>query len=86
MRQETGAQGEAEDFPAYPSHYRPRTRAGRIALVAFLTLLALTQPPFVGLANRIEPWLFGLPFLYTYLLLLYTGSIVVLIWSFRRGL
>ncbi len=68
------------------SHYRPRSCDGWIFVIAFVALLALTQPPFVhGWANRIEPWLFGLPFLYAYLLVLYVALIVILIRAYRRG-
>ena len=56
-------------------------------MILFVGLFALTQPPFVHtLANRIEPWVFGLPFLYTYLLVIYFALIAVLIWAVRRGL
>jgi len=47
--------------------------------------MALSQPPLVhGLANRIEPWVFGMPFLFTYLLTVYTVTIAVLIWTMKR--
>lgn len=70
-----------------PSHYRPRTREGWIAVVAFLGLLALAQPPIVHrFANRIEPWVLGLPFLYAYLLIVYLAMIGVLFWVQRRRL
>lgn len=79
----TGSNG----YPVYRSHYRPRSRSGWLAVVAFLILLVLTQPPVVhGWANRIEPWLLGLPFLYAYLLVIYSALIAVLIWAYRRGL
>ena len=78
---------ERGDYPDYPSHYRPRTRRGWIAVISFLGLFALTQPPFVhGLANRIEPWIFGVPFLYFYLLALYVAMIAVLFWAHWKGL
>jgi len=74
------------DYPAYRSHYRPRTRDGWIAVVLFLALFALTQPPFVHvLANRITPWVLGFPFLYAYLLVIYFALIAVLIWAQLRG-
>ena len=74
------------DYPLYRSHYRPRTRDGWIAVVLFLTLFAFTQPPFVhGVANRIAPWILGLPFLYIYLLVIYFALIAVLIWAQWRG-
>ena len=78
---------ETDEYPVYPSHYRPRTTLGRIAVVLFLGLFALTQPPFVhGVANRIEPWIVGFPFLYFYLLALYTALIAVLFWMHWKGL
>ncbi len=74
------------DYPEYRCHYRPRTRDGWIAVVLFVALFALTQPPFVHvLANRIAPWVLGLPFLYAYLLVIYFALIAVLIWAQRRG-
>lgn len=70
-----------------PSHYRPRTRRGWITLATFLGLLILAEPPVVhAVANRITPWVAGLPFLYAYLLALYLGMIAVLIWACARGL
>ena len=71
----------------FRSHLLPRTREGWIAVFLFLGLFALVEPPFVhSFANRIEPWLFGFPFLYTYLLVLYVALIGVLIWALRRRL
>lgn len=71
----------------FRSHLLPRTRDGWVAVLLFLGLFALVEPPFVhGVANRIEPWLLGFPFLYTYLLLIYTVLIGVLIWALRRRL
>ena len=78
---------ERSKHPRQRSHYLPRTWAGRIAVALFLALFALTQPPFVyELANRVEPWILGTPFLYAYLLVLYCALILVLIWAYRRGL
>lgn len=69
------------------SHFWPRTKAGWLAVVTFLALFALTQPPLLYiLANRINPWVLGLPFLYVYLLALYVLLIVVLVWALRRDL
>ena len=68
-------------------HYLPRTKEGRWAVVGFLFLFAFTQPPLVfWLANRTEPWIGGVPFLYAYLLVLYFALIAVLLWARRRGL
>lgn len=78
--------GPGESYPRYRSHFLPRTRNGWIAVVAFGALFALTQPPILYLAaNRITPWVLGLPFLYAYLLLIYSALIAVLLWAQRRG-
>lgn len=70
-----------------PSHYRPRTREGRVAVVLFVLLLLLAEPPVVhGLANRIEPWILGVPFLYFYLFVVYVALVGVLLWALRKGL
>ncbi len=77
---------ERDSYPNFRSHFLPRSRQGWIAVTSFLGLFILTQPPFVYIvANRIEPWIFGFPFLYTYLLILYVAMIGVLIWAQRRG-
>lgn len=74
-------------YPGYRSHFFPRTRNGRIAVTSFCGLFALTQPPMVFIfANRIEPWVLGLPFLYAYLLILYCALIGVLLWARHKGL
>ncbi len=74
-----------DSYPEYRSHYRPRTRHGWTAVILFVALFALTQPPFVSsLANRIEPTILGMPFLYVYLLVIYVALIGVLIWARRR--
>jgi hypothetical protein len=71
----------------YRSHLLPRTRDGWVALLLFLGLFVLVEPPFVdGVANRIEPWLLGFPFLYTYLLVIYSALIGVLVWALIRRL
>jgi hypothetical protein len=72
--------------PGPPSHYLPRTREGWIGVVLFILLFALAEPPIVNtLANRLEPWVLGVPFLYAYLLVVYLALIGVLIWVVRRG-
>jgi hypothetical protein len=71
----------------YPSHLIPRTKAGWAAVLAFLGLFALAEPPLVFLVgNRIKPWVLGFPFLYTYLLIVYVALIGVLIWAQGRRL
>lgn len=76
-----------EATPIRRSHYRPRSRAGWIAVFLFLGLMALAQPPFVHrVVNRIEPWVLGLPFLYAWLLGIYIAMIGVLLWVQRREL
>jgi hypothetical protein len=49
--------------------------------------MCLAEPPLVtSWANRVEPWILGMPFLYAYLLFVYLALIGVLLWSQRRGL
>jgi hypothetical protein len=72
-------------IPPIRSHWLPRSATGRTAAALFLLLFALGEPPMVhGLANRVEPWIVGVPFLYAYLLFVYLGLIAVLIWAARR--
>ena len=69
------------------SRFWPRTRDGRIAVVAFVALIMLAMPPVTHtVLNRIEPTFLGLPFLYISLLVVYVALIGVLIWAYRRGL
>jgi len=68
------------------SHFLPRTREGRIAVIAFVALFALAMPPVTHtLLNRAEPWIAGVPFFFAALLVVYVALIGVLIWTFRRG-
>lgn len=72
--------------PQRRSHWWPRTRRGRIAVVGFLGILALAQPPIVfAFANRIEPWVFGVPFLYAYLTIVYAAlcGLLLVVWRWR---
>ena len=72
---------------SYRSHLFPRTRSGWWSVLSFLFLFALTQPPFVSRpANRIEPLILGLPFLYVWLLVIYGLLIAVLVRALRKGL
>lgn len=82
------ASGERrEDRAPVRSHLLPRSGGGRVATGLFLVLMALAQPPVVhGLADRIEPWVLGMPFLFGYLLAVYVAMIAVLLWTMRRGL
>jgi len=48
--------------------------------------LALAQPPVVLVFdNRIEPWVFGMPFLYAYLTTVYAVlcGLLVMVWRWR---
>ena len=68
------------------SHFIPRTRDGWIATISFVVLFLFAMPPVTHtVLNRVDPWLFGLPFFYAVLLLIYIALIGVLIWTHRRG-
>ena len=69
------------------SRFWPRTRDGRIAVVAFVALFMLAMPPVTHtVLNRIEPTVLGLPFFYVALFVVYSVLIGVLIWAYRQGL
>ncbi len=73
-----------DEYPTFRTHLRPRTRKGWVATITFLVVFAFCQPPLVFvLGNRIEPRVFGAPFLWGYLLLIYCVLIGVLIWTER---
>jgi hypothetical protein len=75
-----------DDRPTYRSHYRPRTRDGWVATIAFLALFVLCMPPVTHMVlNRTEPWILGFPFFYAALFFVYTALISVLVWALRRG-
>ncbi|MFQ5744975.1 MAG: hypothetical protein ACE5HV_15520 [Acidobacteriota bacterium] len=74
------------EYLSFRSHFRPRSRAGWSVVLAFLALLLLAEWPVLPLANRIEPTMFGLPFLFTYLLLVYLAMIGLLIIAALRKL
>lgn len=74
-------------MPVKQSHFLPRSREGWIGVVAFVGLMLLAQPPIVfAVANRVEPWILGMPFLYAWLLGVYVAMIGVLLWVQRRRL
>ncbi|MDE2772752.1 MAG: hypothetical protein OXI46_03465 [Gemmatimonadota bacterium] len=73
--------------PDPPRILWPRTRNGRIAVVAFVALFMLAMPPVTHTAlNRIEPIVLGIPFFYVALFVVYSLLIGVLIWAYRQGL
>ena len=78
---------DKRQYPTFRSHFIPRSTSGRRASILFLLLFALAEPPFVfTFANRIEPTLFGAPFLYWYLLIIYLALIGILGWIYKRGI
>jgi len=72
---------------SFRSHYLPRSRTGWIAVLAFLGLMALAQPPIVFWVDTHlgSGWVLGMPFLYVYLGAVYFALIGVLLWAVRRG-
>ena len=39
-----------------------------------------------GVVDRVEPWILGTPFLFAYLLVVYSAAIGVLVWAMRKRL
>lgn len=67
------------------SHLRPRTRDGRIAVVAFVALFLLSMPPFTHvLWDRPDQWIGGWPSFFVVLFLIYSAAIGVLVWTLRK--
>ena len=74
------------DEPARRSHFLPRTRHGRGAVLAFLALFVLAMPPVTHLLlDRTDPWIAGVPFFFAALFVVYSALIGVLAWAYRRG-
>jgi hypothetical protein len=74
------------DDPTRRSHFLPRTRHGRVAVLAFLALFVLAMPPVTHVVlNRTDPWIAGVPFFLAALLAVYVALIGVLVWAYRRG-
>jgi len=73
--------------PSANRAFLPRTRTGRSALLLILALFLLAEPPVVYVAaNRIRPWVLGMPFLFAWLLFVYAALLVILVWARRQGL
>jgi hypothetical protein len=69
-----------QNRPYFRSHYLPRTAKGKAVVILLFVILALGQPPIITTwANRIEPTVISLPFLYVYLFGIYVVLVVVLI-------
>lgn len=69
----------------FRSHLWPRTAEGRRLAMTYVVATLLAQPPIVLLANRIEPRVASMPFLYVWLGLAYTAMIAILWRAWRRG-
>ncbi len=55
-------------------------KSSRFLIALFLVLFAASQPPIVhGIIAHVDTWVLGVPFLYAYLLVVYTAQIAVLI-------
>lgn len=70
---------------SFKSHLIPRTRRGKFVTLAILCLYLLIQWPILRFANRIQPLILGLPFLYFYLLVIYVGIIAIMVYAAKKG-
>jgi hypothetical protein len=72
--------------PRPTTHLIPRTAEGWIATIAFVGIFLLAMPPVSHwFLDRPESWVFGVPFFFFALLVIYTTLIGVLIWAYRKG-
>ncbi len=78
--------GDRSRYESFPSHLIPRTRLGRRVVGLYIVLFLCAQWPIVALANRDEPTVFGLPFLFVFLAVVYAAKILLLIYAARRQL
>ncbi len=78
--------GDQSRYREFRSHYLPRTPSGRFTVAFYLVALAFAEWPLLPLANRIEPTVLGLPFLFVYLSVIYTAKVAVLIYAARQQL
>ncbi len=78
--------GDQSRYREFRSHYLPRTPSGRFAVLFYLLALIFAEWPLLPLANRIEPTVFGFPFLFAYLSVIYAAKVAVLIYAARRQL
>ena len=71
---------------SFRNHYLPRSRIGWTAVLAFLGLMVLVQPPLVFWVDTRfgSAWVLGMPFLYVYLGAVYFALIGVLLWAVWR--
>ncbi len=83
MSQTTGNHNRYRD---YPSHFLPRTAAGRLTVGLYLVWLAFAEWPLLPLANRIEPTVLGFPFVFVYLALVYAAKLATLLYAAKRQL
>ena len=65
----------------FKNHLIPRSRKGKLVTLTVLCLYLLIQWPILRFANRIEPFVLGMPFLYFYLLLIYFCIIAVMVYA-----
>jgi len=78
--------GDQDRYRVFPSHYMPRTRTGRTVAGLYLALLLGAEWPLLPLANRIDPTVAGMPFLFVYLGVIYTVKVALLVYAARRQL
>lgn len=68
------------------SHFRPRTREGWTATVAFVVLFLLAMPPLThAVWDRPGSWIAGWPAFFVVLFLIYCALVGVLVWALRKG-
>lgn len=68
------------------SHFRPRTREGWTATIAFVVLFLLAMPPLThAVWDQPDAWIVGWPAFFVVLLVIYCGLVGVLLWALRKG-
>ena len=70
----------------FKNHLIPRSRKGKLVTLTVLCLYLLIQWPILQFANRMEPFVLGMPFLYVYLLFIYCCIIAVMVYACLQDL
>lgn len=77
---------ENEGYLEFKSHWIPRSRKGKLALLYFVIVYLLVEWPVLKLFNSIDLLIFGFPILLVWLSGVYVLLMLGLLYIMREGL